>query len=103
MSKDFIILDSALEDLTNIRNYISLNNSSYTYFRFDKEFQEGLENIIISPRSRPILFKRHNVEYRKLLLQRNIVIYYVNSDHLVCIYRIFHQAQNYHKYLGIKP
>ena len=96
-------MDSALEDLTNIRNYISLNNSTYTYSKFHKEFQEGLESLIINPRSRPILFKRHNVEYRKLLLKRYIVIYYVNSDYLVCIYRIFHQAQNYHKYLGIKP
>ena len=80
-----------------------LRGNNKTIDQFNKKMQISIEGILLNPRSRPILFKRHGIEYRKLLIDHYILIYYVDSNGLVCIYRIFHQAQNYHKYLGIKP
>ena len=98
---NLIILDSAKEDFTNIKKFQSLYCNTNTRIRFTRELRNKMEMLKDSPRYGLILFTRRGIDYRKLSIDRYILIYYIELND-VYIYRIFHQAQNYHKYLGIK-
>lgn len=70
--------DSAVNDLDKILSYLSGYKNPFILTKFKHDIDENLERIMLYPKSHPVIIKRHQYEYRKLIIHHYIFIYFVD-------------------------
>lgn len=93
--------DSAIDDLHKILSYLSGYKNPFILTKFKHDIDKNLESIRSHPKSHPVTLKRHQYEYRKLIIHHYIFIYFVdNANKEITIFRIFHELEDYQNRLG---
>ena len=93
--------DSAIDDLDKILSYLSGYKNPLILTKFKHDIDENLERIRLYQKSHPVILKRHQYEYRKLIIHHYIFVYIVDSaNREITIFRIFHELEDYQNRLG---
>ena len=93
--------DSAIDDLDKILSYLSGYKNPFILTKFKHDIDENLERVRLHPKSHPVILKRHQYEYRKLIIRHYIFVYFVDSANKeITIFRIFHELEDYQNRLG---
>lgn len=88
-------LPSAAQDLTEIIEYISLDNPA-SALNLLNQFDESISILAYFPHSRPIPndARLQLLNYRMLVIQSYLVFYMVHNDHIE-IRRVLHAKRKY--------
>lgn len=89
--------DSAIDDLDKILSYLSGYKNPFILIKLKHDIDENLERIRLHPKFHPVILKRHQYEYRKLIICHYIFVY-ANKE--ITIFRIFHELEDYQNRLG---
>ena len=93
--------DSAIDDLDKILSYLSGYKNPFILIKLKHDIDENLERIRLHPKSHPVILKRHQYEYRKLIIRHYIFVYFVDrANKEITIFRIFHELEDYQNRLG---
>lgn len=93
--------DSAIDDLDKILSYLSGYKNPFILIKLKHDIDENLERIRLHPKSHTVILKRHQYEYRKLIICHYIFVYFVDSANKeITIFRIFHELEDYQNRLG---
>ena len=101
LNYEILYTDSATDDLGKILSYLSGYKNPFILTKFKHDIDENLERIRLHPKSHPIIFKRHQYEYRKLIIHHYIFVYFLdNANKEITIFRIFHELEDYENRLA---
>lgn len=101
LNYEILYTDSATDDLGKILSYLSGYKNPFILTEFKHDIDENLERIRLHPKPHPIIVKRHQYEYRKLIIHHYIFVYFVdNANKEITIFRIFHELEDYQNRLG---
>lgn len=93
--------DSAIDDLDKILSYLSGYKNPLILTKCKHDIDENLGRIRLHPKSHPVILKRYQYEYRKLIIHHYIFVYFVDSANKeITIFRIFHELEDYENRLG---
>ena len=88
----------AIEDLTQIWSYSSLNWSSEQADKYYLQIIETCETISRNPELGEVL-ETIDLGLRKFPIQRHIIIYFIHSPNEILIVRILHSSMDRRKHL----